>query len=65
MEANQLLRARLSSAVSTSLEDVNTANRDLLSAIDSKISYYASSPMTFFITYLDWNTNVSVLSLIS
>ncbi|OAY85534.1 125 kDa kinesin-related protein [Ananas comosus] len=37
MEANQLLRARLSSAVSTSLEDVNTANRDLLSAIDSSL----------------------------
>ncbi|OAY62739.1 125 kDa kinesin-related protein, partial [Ananas comosus] len=37
MEANQLLRARLSSAVATSLEDVNTTNRDLLSAIDSSL----------------------------
>ncbi|XP_058109930.1 kinesin-like protein KIN-5D [Magnolia sinica] len=34
MEANQVLRARLSSAASTALEDVDVANRSLLSAID-------------------------------
>ena len=34
MEANQILRARFSSAVSTALEDVNIANKDLLSSID-------------------------------
>ena len=34
MEANQILRARFSSAVSTALEDVDIANKDLLSSID-------------------------------
>lgn len=33
-EANQILRARFSSAVSTALEDVDIANKDLLSSID-------------------------------
>ncbi|XP_050291706.1 kinesin-like protein KIN-5D [Quercus robur] len=37
MEANQILRARFSSAVSTALEDVNIANKDLLSSIDHSL----------------------------
>ncbi|KAF5447057.1 hypothetical protein F2P56_032636 [Juglans regia] len=34
MEANQVLRAQFSSALSTALEDVDTANKDLFSSID-------------------------------
>lgn len=34
MEANQMLRSRLSSAASTALEDVDVANKSLLSSID-------------------------------
>ncbi|KAJ7947734.1 Kinesin-like protein [Quillaja saponaria] len=34
IEANQDLRARFSSAVSSALEDANTANKDILSSID-------------------------------
>jgi kinesin family protein 11 len=36
-EANQLLRSKLSSAVLTTLEDIDIANKALLSSIDSKI----------------------------
>jgi kinesin family protein 11 len=35
-EANQLLRSKLSSAVSSTLEDIDVANEALLSSIDSK-----------------------------
>ena len=34
MEANQALRARFSSAVSTTLEDAGIANKDINSSID-------------------------------
>ena len=34
MEANHALRARFSSAVSTTLEDAGTANKDINSSID-------------------------------
>ncbi|XP_020273566.1 kinesin-like protein KIN-5A isoform X1 [Asparagus officinalis] len=37
MEANKLLRDKLSSAVSTSLEDVDVASKSLLSSIDSSL----------------------------
>lgn len=37
MEANLMLRARLSTAASTVLEDVDVANQSLLSSIDCKI----------------------------
>ena len=36
MEANQNLRTRFSSAVSSALEDVDVANKNLLSSIDRK-----------------------------
>jgi hypothetical protein len=36
MEANQILRSQFSSAVSIALDDVNIANKDLLSSIDSQ-----------------------------
>lgn len=36
-EANQLLRSKLSSAVSTTLEDIDIANKALLSSIDSSL----------------------------
>jgi kinesin family protein 11 len=36
-EANQSLRSKLSSAVSTTLEEIDIANKALLSSIDSKI----------------------------
>ena len=41
MEANQALRARFSSAVSTTLEDAGTANKDINSSIDRQylVSY--------------------------
>lgn len=34
MEANQILRAQFSSAVSAAVEDVDVANNSLLSSID-------------------------------
>ncbi|KAG2673631.1 hypothetical protein I3760_13G101000 [Carya illinoinensis] len=37
MEANQVLRAQFSSALSTALEDVDTANKDLFSSIDHSL----------------------------
>ncbi|XP_064970827.1 kinesin-like protein KIN-5A [Musa acuminata AAA Group] len=37
LDANQHLRAKLSSAVSSTLEDVNTSNKDILSCIDSSL----------------------------
>ena len=43
MEANQLLRDKLSSAASTSLEDVNVASKSLLSSIDSKFFIFLPS----------------------
>ncbi|VAH01322.1 unnamed protein product [Triticum turgidum subsp. durum] len=36
-EANQLLRSKLSAAVSTTLEDIDVANKALLSSIDSSL----------------------------
>lgn len=36
-EANQLLRSKLSSAVLTTLEDVDTANKAILSSVDSSL----------------------------
>ncbi|XP_044948997.1 kinesin-like protein KIN-5A [Hordeum vulgare subsp. vulgare] len=36
-EANQLLRSKLSSAVSTTLEDIDVANKAILSSIDSSL----------------------------
>ncbi|KAJ6804908.1 putative 125 kDa kinesin-related protein [Iris pallida] len=45
VEANEVLRARLSSAASTSLQDYEVANKDLLSSIDccSKLDHGAKS----------------------
>ncbi|KAK9280536.1 hypothetical protein L1049_014228 [Liquidambar formosana] len=37
MEANQILRARFSSAVSSAIEDVDVANKNLLSSIDHSL----------------------------
>uniref|UniRef100_A0A2N9GZ90 Kinesin motor domain-containing protein n=1 Tax=Fagus sylvatica TaxID=28930 RepID=A0A2N9GZ90_FAGSY len=37
MEANQILRSQFSSAVSIALDDVNIANKDLLSSIDNSL----------------------------
>ncbi|XP_040992775.1 kinesin-like protein KIN-5D [Juglans microcarpa x Juglans regia] len=37
MEANQVLRAQFSSALSTALEDVDTVNKDLFSSIDHSL----------------------------
>lgn len=36
MDANQILRSRFSSAVSSTLEDADIANKNLLSSIDRK-----------------------------
>ena len=45
MEANQLLRAKLSSTAATALQDVDVANEGLISSIDGEIlfatSYYS------------------------
>lgn len=44
IEANQALRARFSSAVSTTLEDAEVANKDIDSSVDRQylISYILS-----------------------
>lgn len=51
-EANQLLRSKLSSAVSTTLQDIDIANKALLSSIDSslKVDHDACTNIVSIIT---------------
>lgn len=48
LDANQHLRAKLSSAVSSTLEDVNTSNKDILSCIDCKMFLHIASHLTMY-----------------
>lgn len=51
MEANKTLRDQFSSAVSTALEDIDVANKGLLSSIDSQYQISSSFPVHFYIVY--------------
>lgn len=47
MNANDALRAQFSSGVSSTLEDTDVANKNLLSSIDRKLSSLTNILMTF------------------
>ncbi|RWW10163.1 hypothetical protein GW17_00026305 [Ensete ventricosum] len=60
LEANQLLRSRLFSAASTTLEDINVANKDLHSSIECNNCY---SPTCYDSLKLDHDacTNINCM----
>ena len=56
MEANQNLRDRFTSAVSTALEDADAANKNLLTSIDSQYLFFHVS-RDFNCTFYELSTN--------